>query len=877
MEFQILDIDYVLVDERPIIRIFGNTEEGKTVCGFFENFAPYFYVNGGEEILKSDHNVAKVEKVKRNIIGGNGEEIYKVTTKNPSKTPELRDKLFNAGLVVYEADILYKYRFMNDLGLGGRDWVSAECVSTATNTVHAESKIQLNKVKTIQKDNDAPLKYLAFDIECIPLKPGNMPEAKKDPVILISMVFSEPFKGKDSVVLGTRPGGGVSSFATENEMLEEFKKIIIEYDADILTGYNVNNFDFPYILERMRQTNVKPIFGRCTQKHVMARKIGPRFKISIVGRVIVDSFELVKKDFSLQRYGLDFVSRTLLKKEKVNVKHSEIEKLWRGGMEDFLKLVEYCKIDSVLALDLVLKLNLMDKYIALSSISGTLLQDTLEGGETGRIENFLLREFNKKGYVFPCRPPQSTVSEREKRKKQELVGGYVIEPEKSLHSNVVVLDFKSMYPSIIRTFNICPTTLVKDGENDFIETPNGAKFLPIEKRRGIIPKILEELMKKRASAKRKLEKAETPNKKRVLYAQQWAMKIMANAFYGHMGYSRARIYDIAIANAITSCGRNIIKNTVDTIKNKYGYNVVYGDTDSVFVKIDNENMEELNKEGNEIASYITKQLPGIMELENEKIFKRFLPLTKKRYVAWKFSPIEKDGKLEWEEGMEMKGIETVRRDWCNLVSDALGNVIEIILKKEDVKDAVRYFKSVIEDLVSGKIPIQKLVITKTMTKSTRSYVGMQPHIELVKKIQTRSPGEAPGIGDRIEYVIVKGTSLLSKRAEDPTYITENGLQVDPRYYIENQLLPPLERIFAGLGISKSELLGNGRQIGLLEAMRNGHHKKEEVKEIPIGLVNGFICNKCNKFYQRIPLIGSCDCGGKVLFSSEKGPVEFVVN
>ena len=146
-------------------------------------------------------------------------------------------------------------------------------------------------------------------------------------------------------------------------------------------------------------------------------------------------------------------------------------------------------------------------------------------------------------------------------------------------------------------------------------------------------------------------------------------------------------------------------------------------------------------------------------------------------------------------------------------------VIEILLKEDDVKGALKYFKGVLNLLVTGQIEIQKLVITKTMTKSAGAYDGTQPHIELVKKMQARSPGEAPGIGDRISYVIVKGRDMLSKRTEDPEYVRDHGLQVDSQYYIENQLMPPIERIFKGLNISKSELLGNGRQMGLFDIIK----------------------------------------------------------
>lgn len=877
MNIQVLDVDYIMVGERPIIRIFGKDEGGKSVCVFYEGYQPYLYAEGEgvEKVLENDNNVVKMERVQRGRVMGFQEpkDIFRITTKNPAKTPEIREMLKSRGIKPYEADILFKYRFMNDFGIDGLGWINVSGVSnTPTNTVNSLVKIKAESIRPVKIDGDVPLTFMSFDIECVPSGAG-MPDAKKDPIILISMVFSKEYKGRKSMVLSTRSGNGVTALETEKEMLGRFIDIINGYDPDIITGFNINNFDLPYILERMKRNGIRPVFGRCKQKGVMSKKIISRYSTSIVGRIILDSFEIIKKDFSLMRYNLNFVADTLLKEKKDGIKVSDILKLWTGNQEGFSKLVKYCEKDSRLAMDLVLKINLMDKYVALSKVSGTLLQDTLNSGETIRIENFLLREFNRAGYVFPCKPDQSEVSKREEKRKVELKGGFVIEPDKKLHSDVVVMDFKSMYPSIIRTFNICPTTLYGGSDSEgVIKTPLGIRFVSREKRGGIIPQILEKLMKRRQSVQKRLGKCEERHKRSVLYAEQWALKIMANAFYGYMGYSRARIYDLDIANAITACGREIIKNTRDIIEREFGYSVVYGDTDSVMVKVDTSDLEKIRGIATDISENITKKLPGIIELEFEKVFRRFLPLTKKRYVAWRFEPSNGG----WKEGIEMKGIETVRRDWCDLVSETMGGIIEKVLKEDDIKGAVEHFKGVVKSLVGGDIDIQKLVVTKTMTKLPKHYEGMQPHVELVKKIHSRNPRETPGIGDRIGYVIVKGMGLLSKRAEDPSFVIEKGLQVDSKYYIENQLLPPLERIFGALGISKSELLGNGKQISLMESLSN-YKGPESLKEIPSSIMNGFVCNNCSRFYSRTPLIGRCECGGNLLFSSPKGSAEFITH
>ncbi len=865
LEMQILDIDYILVNSRPVIRIFGKDVKGRSVVAFREGCLPYFYVlECDPEKVAREAGVLKVETVRKTVIGVGQRVIYKIIMNNPQLVPELREKLKSQGCEVYEADILFRTRFMADAGLAGMGWVMiADGNGVGTESVRADVKVQASVIEPVKRDEIAELRMLSFDIECVS-ESGNVPDAKKDRIVMIGVMLSHEHKGGKQFLYGLRRYEGVTSFGDEKEMLEEFASLIIEYDPDVITGFNVNGFDMPYLLERMEQNGIRPVFGRCAQKPAFAKRIGQRGVSYVPGRVVVDSYQIIKKDFSLQRYGLDHVSEKLLGQKKEDVKKSDIPKYFKGGGKEYEKLAAYCLQDAVLAMNLVVLLNLLDKYIALAKVSGTLLQETLYSGEAARIENYLLREFNKEGYVFPSRP---------EKPGEALFGGEVLEPAKGLHSSVAVLDFRSMYPSIIKSFNICPTTLTKDDENCII-TPSGARFLKPEIRVGVIPRIVEELMQARQQTKAQLRKAKQKDIARMLHAKQWAYKTLANAFYGYFGYVNSKLFNLEIANAITAIGRKTIIDTKRSIEERFKLNVVYGDTDSVFVRIEGEeDFESIEAKANEIVEYANGILPKGVELEFEKIFKRFLPLTKKRYAAWSFVKTA-DG--IWKEEIETKGIETVRRDWCPLVSKSIGEVLRIILVENDRKKALEYFKGITIKLLNGEIPLGELIVTKTMTKPVKSYEGMQPHIELVKKMQMRSRGEAPGIGDRIGFVIVKGTQLLSKRAEDPAYVMEHSLQIDSRYYIENQLLPPLERIFSVMGISKNELLRNGRQMGLFDAIAKSNEKVKVLESVPYSKVKGYTCEGCSEFYELPPLAGLCRCGGNLLFSSPDGLARFAI-
>jgi len=281
------------------------------------------------------------------------------------------------------------------------------------------------------------------------------------------------------------------------------------------------------------------------------------------------------------------------------------------------------------------------------------------------------------------------------------------------------------------------------------------------------------------------------------------------------------------------------------------------------VKLKTKDLEEAFKIGVEVSEIINEEIKHILQIKIESIFKSVLFLAKKRYAAWNFEPMEGG----WDETILTKGIETVRRDWCDLVSETLEKVLNTILKEQDVNKAVKIVKDTVNDIKTGKVDVDKLVITKSVSRSLKSYKGVQPHVELVRKMKKRDPGSAPGVGDRVGYVIVKGTQMISKRAEDPEYVKKNKIPIDSKYYIESQLLPPLERVFESLKVNKSELMGVGKQLGLFEALKN-ETKQESDFEDSFSGIEGFICDSCNNVYRRPPLTGKCNsCGGEIVFKN----------
>ena len=874
MLFQILDANYTYDSERrPLVQLFGSTDEGKSVTCRVAGFRPYFYagIEGGcidqaaEDLREMGLEVEAIERFEPIGYQTSPKRMLKITTKDPKEVRSLRERVKEVPGVkaVYETDILFRNRFLIDSGLGGMSWVDAKLPEWVKDEAPI---INFGSLSPVQHDANASLRYMSFDIECLPNK-GEMPKADISPVILISMAFEPEYNGlKDLVLVGKRidcPRLDIESCDDEYDLLSRFISIIKDYDPDVIAGYNSNEFDFPYLEERAKKLNINIRAGREGSSWYI-RKIVNSTNVSITGRVVVDLLPIIRSSFSLKQYTLRNAAAELLKMEKYDVDPKEIEALWAEGGEGLRRFISYSRRDAVLAMKLLLELRLMDKYIALSRASGSLLQDIVNGGQSGMVESLLLRRFREQNRVVPPKP-DAEVSDERYMENDELKGGAVLDPEKGLLEDVVILDYKSLYPTIMMAHNLCYSTVITGkgkedqiglGHKDHLEnfpvdriitSPSGGKFVPPEVFPGIMPRVLRELLDQRTMTKKLMKKA-SEDERRFLDAKQYAMKILLNSFYGYSGYARARLYSLAVANAVTSFGReNILKTKqiIDDIGSiyvvdgtaifekeldfgksdakRFDLSVVYGDTDSVFVRlVPSEgvvSMQDAELIGKKIAETVTASLPEPMELVFEAFARRAIFLTKKRYALWVFEPVG-DG---WKDRIKVRGMETVRRDWCELTSKTLKICLELVLKEGKVEEAKDHIISVIDrlrnlDLQKDPGIIDDLTLTRKYTKGTASYKNKQPHVQLVEKIKKRG-GQVPGVGDRVPFVIIRGNSrkkgLFVDRAEDPSYVLENNIPIDTEYYIEKQLLPPVLRIFETFGINRTKLCQDMKQSSLM--------------------------------------------------------------
>jgi DNA polymerase, archaea type len=817
MQIQVLDINYKSdYNRNPIINIFGSDINGNPCIIDVVNFKPFFYVLPMEGrfddvflfIMEINENL-RLEEVERfKPIGYQSKPVrmIKVIPVSPKDVKPLREKIGQEipyVLDIFEADILFHSRFSADTGIMGMSWIDVP-----------KNVVKYDEIRVIEKQEDAPFKILSVDIECLAPDDGSFPKSEKDPIILVSLSFSSLYKGvKDLVIIAkkvecNRPD--IIAVDSERELLKIFHDIVLDFNPDLLTGYNINEFDIPYIDGRMNKVGIACNFGRDGSGWFI-KVIGVKKEIMIAGRVVVDTLPMVRRNYSLAQYTLKNVSKELLKLEKLDVPPNKMREYWFSEDERFREFIKYSRRDAVLGMMLLMDLGMLQKYIALSKTSGILLQTVISGGQSVMLEFMLLQRFNRLNRVMAMKPQQE---EGEDYDEIEFQGAYVSKPEVGLHEHLILTDFQSLYPSIIISNNLCPTTVIINEsveEGNFHVDPNGGKFVNPDVLPGILPKMLDEVLKKRIEVKKKMKMSNDQHEKDVLDAIQYALKIVINSAYGWCGYKRSRLFNLTVASAVTAYGRDIImaaSEKIESIKlennnKKFSFHVVYNDTDSAYIEVlsdDEVTIDDANAVGQKVADIVSEPMIYPMKLNYEGYARRAIFLAKKRYGMWLMEK-GKDGVIK--DKIKVKGMEVVRRDWCKLTANTMKSCLDLILKEGKIIEAsevVMYAICRVNTFqFSDKELLEDLALTRNYHKSPEQYKNVPPHMKLIEKMKKRGE-QLPGMGDRISYYIVRGPEKFRDRAESLDFIIKSKLSIDTEYYVNKQLVPPFRRIFDALDV-----------------------------------------------------------------------------
>jgi len=793
----ILDADYVEENGKAVIRLWCKDEKGGNVVVLDENFKPYFYVlpeNGKEQDVKrkivefapKDVVVKDVEIIER-ILSGKKKNFLKVFSDLPQNVPKLRDvvKQWKGGIVVeeYEYAINFYRRYLMDNGLSGFGWIEVDG-EKINRDYQADSVIKLKRMKPIAREKTPNLNMLAFDIESVE-------ENGKIKIIMISLA-NEKFKKVLTYQKSSFPKY-VEVVDDERQMLERFVQIVNEQDPDIILGYNSDEFDFDVIDRRASELKVDLNLSRDGSVLKFTRRVRTS-SARMVGRVHIDLFDFIRTILSAQMQtevlSLDAVSAELLGDKKIEVEFEEILEMWRKK-KNLSKLAEYSLKDSELTLRLA---HLIVPQISeLCKVVGQLPFDVSRMSYGQLVEWYLSRKAVEKENIIPNQPKWEEIEER---REYTYIGGFVKEPIGGLHENIAVLDFRSLYPSIIATFNISPETLnCSCCKRDGHKVPESKNWF-CKKHKGFVSTVINELIEKRKEIKNRMEKTKKYSEEYKKFDnEQYALKIISNACYGMFAFAGAKWYCKECAEAAAAFGRHYIKKVIDDSE-KEKFVVIYGDTDSLFVK----STKNIENDVEKFLGKVNKSLPGILEMDLQGIYKRgiFIPrgvgpgTAKKRYAL-----IDKKGVLT------IRGLEKVRRDWSDIARDTQEKVLKLVLDKKDVDGAVKYVKDIIKRIRAHKVELRELTIREQLTKPLSEYKAIGPHVAVAQKIMER--GRPIVAGMVLMFVITKGTGSISERAEP---IEDANVQkIDEEYYIGNQVVPAALRVLQVLGVSEEQLLG----------------------------------------------------------------------
>jgi DNA polymerase-2 len=789
----VLQPTYRIESGRPVVHLWGRLENGETFLVRDGRSIPYFYVPAAEAeraarvgaaVEGQGRGQVRRQAGSRRVVASDrvsfdGSPVARIEIAVPPDAPPLRQHLQEAGIPCYEADVRFATRYLIDRGIRG---------SLAISGAHGEGKHvhRIYEDPEIESADWSPrLTLLSIDLE-------TDPRARR---ILSAAIYG---CGAAEVLLVTPPGwkapAGAVAVADEAELLRTLRRRILELDPDVLTGWNLDDFDIPVLLRRADELGVPFALGR--GPGAVRRRPGRRFReatqITIPGRLVLDGLALLRGAFvRMDSYSLEAVSRELLGEGKTITGPDKAAEILRSFREDRKRLVEYNLNDARLVLDILDKLQLVELAVERSRLTG--MPPDRVHASVAAFDFLYLSALRKRGIVAPSVAPATGEG-------AEMGGGAVFEPRPGLYENVLLFDVRSLYPSLIRTFQIdplgylSPERLAEMEDADPIVAPNGAAF---RREPGILPQMIDDLFPRRQAA---IEAGDR--------VTSHAIKILMNSFFGVLGTSVCRFFNPEIANAITSWGRELLRWSRRRIE-ELGRPVLYGDTDSLFIESGESDPAAARRLGHELAARLNREISAHVaatwrvesriEMQFEELYLRlFLPPVRqgtrgarKRYAGLIGTGGEGDG----ESRVVFTGLEVVRRDWTDLARQAQRELFERLFRDRPVEG---YLEELVRRLRAGELD-ELLVYRKSLRKEPGEYTATTPpHVVAARKLSGRPQR-------RIAYVMtVAGPEPASERAHE----------LDHQHYVDRQLRPVAEPILAELGLDFDRVIGDDRQIDL---------------------------------------------------------------
>ncbi len=757
---------------RPVVHIHGRLECGDTFLVRDDRQRPHFYIRAADaDRARALRAPEPWPTDKRSFAGA---PVCRLEAETPQDIPGLRDRLHAADIETFEADVRFAVRYLIDRGIKGGCEIDGEWVP-GNGVAREYSNPTLRPAEVAVEP-----RVLSFDIET---------DGKGDGLLAISLYAP----GIDEVLIVDNGGDRTmperaTRCADERAALDAFCARVKEFDPDVLMGWNVIDFDLT-VLQRVAARLNHPFFLGREPGAIRLRKAEGYFgsgQASIPGRLVLDGIDLLRGAFvRMDEYSLDAVAREVLGEGKAVAGdvHDRIAEIVHNYQHDLAAFALYARTDARLAFQIVARLNLVRLAWARSRLTG--MTPDRVAASIASFDFLYLTELERLRVVAP------SVRADDSRVHAAQHGGHVLEPATGLHRNVWVFDFKSLYPSIIRTFNIDPLSYVErpSPSADLIRTAGGA----FARSPAILPSMLDELFPRRDAAKKAGDGVASN-----------AIKILMNSFYGVLGTPACRFFNPALANAITGTGRELLLWSKAWFE-AAGFRVLYGDTDSLFVDSRADDAARARARGEELAAALTSELgrhiderwhvASRLELEFEKLYlKLFLPRARhstrgasKRYVGLV-------GGKDADE-VEFIGMEVVRRDWTALAKQVQRELYQRLFTDQSV-DA--YLADIVRKVRSGDLDAS-LVYRKNLRKDAGEYTATTPPHVVAARKSAQPPARL------ISYVMTTAGAEPLDNVRHP---------LDREHYVLKQVKPVAEPVLATLGLDFERVIGDSRQIEL---------------------------------------------------------------
>ncbi|XP_028903006.1 DNA polymerase zeta catalytic subunit isoform X1 [Ornithorhynchus anatinus] len=686
----------------------------------------------------------------------------------------------------------------------------------------------------------------------------------------------------------------------ERALFQEVVNIIKRYDPDILLGYEIQMHSWGYLLQRAAALSVDlcQMISRVPDDKKENRFAAERdeygsdtmSEINIVGRITLNLWRIMRNEVALTNYTFENVGFHVLH-QRFPLFTFRILSDWFDNKTDLYrwKMVDHYVSRVRGNLQMLEQLDIIGKTSEMARLFGIQFLHVLTRGSQYRVESMMLRVAKPLNYI----PVTPSAQQRSRMRAPQCIP-LIMEPESRFYSNsVLVLDFQSLYPSIVIAYNYCFSTCLGHVENlgkfdefkfgctslrvppdllyqirhDITVSPNGVAFVKPSVRKGVLPKMLEEILKTRIMVKQSMKSYKHDRAlSRMLEARQMGLKLIANVTFGYTtaNYS-GRMPCIELGDSIVHKARETLERAIKLVNDtkKWGARVVYGDTDSMFVLLKGATKEQSFKIGQEIAEAVTATNPKPVKLKFEKVYLPCVLQTKKRYVGYMYETLDQKDPV-----FDAKGIETVRRDSCPAVSKILERSIKLLFETRDISQIKQYVQRQCMKLLEGKASLQDVIFAKEYRGSSTYKPGAcVPALELTRKMLAYDRRSEPRVGERVPYVIVYGLAgvpLIQLVRRPVEVLQDPSLRLNATYYITKQILPPLARIFSLIGI---DVFNWYHELPRIQKATTSAHNDHEGRKGTISqyfttlhcpvcdeLTQHGICSKCRSQPQHVAVV-----------------------